>query len=81
MITITNVSRVIDNSGATPIEISSNPVQTTIAENPVPTETRYQYDLSRTAYPSRCAENCCPCCDVCNCACGCPCWLMNGCCF
>ena len=45
MITITNVSKVTDNSGPTPVEVTSNPVQTTVVENPVVKETRYYYDL------------------------------------
>lgn len=57
MITITNISKVTDNSGPTPVEVTSNPVQTTVVENPVVKETRYYYDLSPTVCP------CCPCCS------------------
>ena len=66
MITITNISKVTDNSGPTPVEVTSNPVQTTVVENPVVKETRYYYDLSPTVCPCR------PCCSCCggNSGCG-----------
>lgn len=60
MITITNISKVTDNSGPTPVEVTSNPVQTTVVENPVVKETRYYYDLSPTVCPCR------PCCSCCG---------------
>ena len=67
MITITNISKVTDNSGPTPVEVTSNPVQTTVVENPVVKETRYYYDLCPKVCP------CCPCCSCCggNSGCGC----------
>ena len=64
MITITNISKVIDNSGTTPVEVVSNPVQTVIVQNPVVKETRYCYDL---CCPNICrCHNCCPFCGNCG---------------
>ncbi|MBS1306043.1 MAG: hypothetical protein ACLR3U_09315 [Christensenellaceae bacterium] len=54
MITITNVSRVIDYSGEAPVETLSNPVQTTVSPGSPPREIPYYYDLS---------DCCCCCCN------------------